>query len=74
MFAAHLVPPELHNILLVAGGLRGLDAAAVEVGVVGVRPLLQGVDRHLAAQPLHQDTVDARQLEGVGFILGKFYS
>ena len=41
---AHLLSPKLHNTLLVAGSLRGLDAAAVELGVEVVTPFLQHVD------------------------------
>ena len=39
----HLLRPELHDVLLVTGGLCGLDTAAVELGVKVVTPLLQHV-------------------------------
>ena len=38
-----LVPPQLEDVLFVARLLRGLDTAAVEVGVEGVGELLQDV-------------------------------
>ena len=37
--APDLVRPELHDALLEASGLRGLDTAAVEVGVEVTAPL-----------------------------------
>ena len=70
---AHLLGPELHDALLVAGGLRGLNAAAVQLGVKVVAPLLKHVDVDIGhgEEHAHNGVPDVNTVTRVG--LGAYF-
>ena len=65
---ADLLRPELHYALLVAGCLRGLDAAAVKLGVKVVAPLLEHVDVDIGhgQEHAHNRVPDVHTITRVG--------
>ena len=65
---AHLLGPKLRDALLVAGGLRGLDAAAVQLGVKVVAPFLEHVDINIGhgEEHAHNRIPDVHPITRVG--------
>ena len=53
---SHIVSPELHDVVLQAGGLHGLNTPTDQMRIILVRPLLQHVDIdvHGGNDPAHQ--------------------
>ena len=70
---SHLLGPQLRDVLLVAGGLRGLDAAAVQLRVKVITPLLEHVDVDIGhgEEHAHNGVPDVNTFTRVG--LGAYF-